>query len=73
MGEADAAIVYRTEASSHKLKVVAIPEKLNAQVRYPIGVLTRSAHTPQAVQFINYVLSADGRQILHSHGFLVSE
>ena len=73
MGEADAAIVYRTEASSHKLKVVAIPEKLNAQVRYHIGALTRSAHAPQAVQFINYVLSADGRQLLHSHGFLVSE
>jgi len=73
MGEADAAIVYRTEASSPRLKMVLIPKKMNAQVRYPIGALARSAHTSQARRFLDYVLSNEGQRILHSHDFLAAE
>lgn len=73
MGEADAAIIYRTEASSARLKMVPIPKNLNAQVRYPIGVLARSANASQAKRFVDYVLSEEGRRILYHHDFLGAE
>lgn len=73
MGEADAAIIYRTEASSARLKMVPIPKRLNAQVRYPIGVLARSANASQAKRFVDYVLSEEGRRILYRHDFLAAE
>ena len=70
MGEADAAIVYRSEAFSPRLTMIPIPEKLNARVRYPIGVLARSENPSQARTFIDYLLSTEGVQTLSSHHFL---
>lgn len=72
MGEADAAVVYRTDAaSSDRLRVVPIPEALNAPVSYPIGATVRGEHSLEAEQFVTFVLSAKGREILRRRGFLV--
>lgn len=74
MGEADAAIVYRTDAaSSDRVRVVPIPDALNVRASYPIGKMTRAAHSPEAQQFVDYVLSEAGRRVLREHGFVVEE
>ncbi len=71
LGEADAAIVYRTDAaSSQRVGVVPIPEGINVHASYPIGVLPGGAHGPEARAFIAYVVSPTGREILARHGFL---
>jgi len=74
MGEADAAVVYRTDAvSSERVRIVPIPEALDVRAAYPIGVLARSRHATEAAAFIDYVLSPPGRRVLGRHGFVTGE
>jgi molybdate transport system substrate-binding protein len=69
-GEVDAGFVYATDASTQAAKVrVALSLPVSPPVRYPIAVLTDSAHRPMAQDFVNFVVSADGQALLHSFGF----
>jgi len=70
LGEADAAIVYRTDVTpAVGVVVVPIPADLNVLASYRIGSLERSSEQELAGQFIAYVLSEEGRRILAEHGF----
>ncbi len=70
LGEADAAIVYRTDVTpANGVVVVPIPDDLNVLASYRIGTLDRSSEQELAGQFIAYVLSEEGRRILAEHGF----
>lgn len=70
LGEADAAIVYRTDAAaSDRVTVVEIPEPLGVRARYPIASITGSPRGPEAAAFIEHVRSEDGRRTLTQHGF----
>ncbi len=70
LGEADAAIVYRTDAAaSAKLRVVPIPSELNVSASYAIGVVARSPHAAMARRFIDYLLSPEGQKTLGQRGF----
>jgi len=71
LGEADAAIVYRTDASTakQKVEVIAIPSDLNVVAEYPIAVLTRATQPALADEFVRLVLSPAGREVLASFGF----
>ncbi len=72
IGEADAALVYRTDAgASGRVRSVEIPAELNARARYPIGVLTRSTREELARAFVEYTLSEEGREALSGRGFVV--
>lgn len=71
LAEADAAIVYRTDAAScRNVNTVNIPASLNVTAEYPIAQLQESAHPEHAVAFIRFVLSSEGQRILARHGFL---
>jgi molybdate transport system substrate-binding protein len=72
LGEADASIVYLTDAATagKKIRLVQIPDAVNAVVEYPIGVLARSPHLPLAKDFVATVVSDKGQAILKAHGFL---
>ncbi|HSU40988.1 MAG TPA: molybdate ABC transporter substrate-binding protein [Polyangiaceae bacterium] len=72
LGEADAGIVYRTDALAAKDKValVPIPAAHNVLAKYPVAV---AAHAPEADlgrAFVELLLSADGARILADNGFL---
>ena len=72
LGEADAAIVYRTDAvSSKRVRVIAIPAEVNVRAAYPMGVVANTRRPEQARQWISFVLSPQGKAILARHGFLV--
>ena len=74
MGEADAALVYSTDAaSSDRVRGLPIPKELNVRASYPIGALARSRHAAEAAQLIDYVLSPQGRQVLSRHGFVTQD
>jgi molybdate transport system substrate-binding protein len=71
LGEADAAIVYRTDALAARdaVEAVSIPSEVNALVEYPIAAL-RGAHEPaMARAFVDLVLSPGGRAVLSRFGF----
>ena len=41
----------------------------NSIARYPIAILNDSPHQAAAQSFVDFVLSADGQQILANYGF----
>jgi molybdate transport system substrate-binding protein len=68
LGEADAGIVYVTDAqSSKKVGVAAIfPSHLHEPIRYPIAACKNS---PTATQFIEYLRSVEMSRIFEQAGF----
>lgn len=70
-GQADAGVVYVTDAQSagDKVTAVAFPESAGAVNTYPIAVL-KQAHDPElARKFIDLVAGEPGRKILSAAGF----
>jgi molybdate transport system substrate-binding protein len=72
LGEADAAVVYRTDAQAarDKVDVIAIPADLNVQAEYPIAVVAASKHTSLARAWVQLVQSGEGQRRLTDQGFL---
>ena len=72
-GEADAGIVYVTDAlaNASKLDAVSIDKSINVSNNYPIAALTELSTAEQrATQtFIDFVLG-DGQKILNDYGFV---
>jgi len=72
LGEADAAIVYRTDAgSSDRVRIVEIPPEFNVIADYPIGVLRRTTVPATAEAWVSLLMSPEGRTVLARHGFIV--
>jgi len=71
-GNVDAAIIYATDAAtSQKVQVVSkIPADSQLPIRYPIAVVKQSQSQQQAQDFINFVTSSQGQQILQKYGFV---
>lgn len=70
LGEADAAIVYRTDVTpSSRVRVIPIPAVLNVRGDYHIGVIERSPHEALARRWVAFLESTEGRRILSEHGF----
>lgn len=72
LGEADAGIVYTTDAATETGKVgtIAIPDALNVIALYPIGAVKASKQAATAQAFIDYVLSPAGQATLAKYGFI---
>lgn len=70
LGEADAAIVYRTDAaSSKKLRVVQIPPKWNVRATYPIGLVANAPNEKAARVFLKFTRTEQTARILKEAGF----
>ena len=70
-GEADAGIVYTTDAvaAGDAVKEIAIPGTSQQTTTYPIATLEQSKQSDLATQFVDLVLSSQGQQVLHDAGF----
>jgi len=71
LGEADAGIVYKTDALTAKERIttIAIPDSVNVVASYPIAVLSGAPHADLAKAWIALVLSKEGQAILAAAGF----
>jgi molybdate transport system substrate-binding protein len=71
LGEADAGIVYVTDAKGAGGKVgqVTIPDAQNVIAVYPAAVLDGSKHAADARAFVGFLASATGQSILRAAGF----
>ncbi len=76
LGEADAGIAYATDVTpdvAGAVSAVAIPDRLNVVAKYPIAITSSAAEPNMARAFIEFVLSAQGQQVLQRHGFLPAQ
>jgi molybdate transport system substrate-binding protein len=70
LGEADAAIVYRTDAAAtNAVEAIPIPPELNVVAEYPIAPVASGRQPALAREFIDLVLSPAGQEILGRFGF----
>ncbi len=71
LGEADAGIVYATDARAEpSLLTVPIEDPFNVIASYPVAVLAEAPEPDLAQQFVDFVLSPRGQAVLASYGFL---
>lgn len=73
LGEADAGIVYASDAKAAGDRVarIAIPLQHNVVAMYPIAAIRSAKNLPVGRAFTEFVLSDTGRKILTDHGFIV--
>ncbi|WP_218038626.1 molybdate ABC transporter substrate-binding protein [Acrocarpospora pleiomorpha] len=71
LGEVDAALVYQTDviASAGKVTGIPFPEADQAINDYPIAALTKAPALDLAKQFVDLVLSQQGKDVLTKAGF----
>jgi molybdate transport system substrate-binding protein len=74
-GEADAGIVYSTDAATvpNDVKTIAIPQQYNVIASYPIATITSTKHLDVAAAFAQFVLSPRGQSILGKWGFMPAQ
>jgi molybdate transport system substrate-binding protein len=73
LGEAQAGIVYRSDALAAKgrVEMVTIPKPYNVVARYPMAVGVRAPHPVLARAWVDLVRSPEGRAVLSAAGFRV--
>ncbi|MFI6416208.1 molybdate ABC transporter substrate-binding protein [Streptomyces sp. NPDC050842] len=71
LGEADAGLVYKTDAASaaDKVDAVEIPDAQNAIAKYPAATLKDSENPEAAAAFVAWLSSPEGQKILQDAGF----
>ncbi|ANW20328.1 molybdate ABC transporter substrate-binding protein [Streptomyces clavuligerus] len=71
LGEADAGLVYRTDATAadDKVDAVTIPDAQNAIARYPAATLKESRNADAAAAFVSWLSGPQAQKILRDAGF----
>jgi molybdate transport system substrate-binding protein len=71
LGEADAAIVYRSDVAtaSDAVEGIVIPDERNVAAEYPIATVTGSSNPDAAAAFVAFVRSDAGQRSLADAGF----
>ena len=70
-GEADAGIVYVTDAmaAGDAAGMVEIPDDVNVVAEYPVATVAASQHPDVGEAFIDFLTGPEGQAILARHGF----
>lgn len=71
LGEADAGIVYQSDLHGvEEAAAIDIPDQWNVAATYPIVSLGDARQPELAAEFVDFVLSPTGQEILVKYGFL---
>lgn len=71
-GEVDAGLVYRTDALNRKDKVdIALVAEGHEPVSYPIAVALTGSNAAVGQEFLDFVLSPEGKAVLEKYGFSI--
>ncbi|GAA3857160.1 molybdate ABC transporter substrate-binding protein [Streptomyces sedi] len=72
LGEADAGLVYATDAAvaGDDVRTVPIPEEWNVLAAYPAAALNEAEHPDEAADFVSWLNGETARGLLADAGFL---
>jgi|GEM_PF-308640 len=72
LGEADAGIVYASDAVAAKGKVAttAIPAEYQPEIQYVLGIPKAASQAHEAMHFIHAILAPGGQEALQGQGFV---
>jgi molybdate transport system substrate-binding protein len=70
LGEADAAIVYRSDAAaSDRVQTITIPAPMTVHADYAIGALASSSRGRAVQRWLSFVVGDAAREVFTRHGF----
>jgi molybdate transport system substrate-binding protein len=70
LGEADAAVVYRTDLTRARTAVgISIPSEVNVEAEYRAGILSDAPNLILAQRWMTFLNGPDAQDILEHHGF----
>ncbi|MGW5863509.1 molybdate ABC transporter substrate-binding protein [Streptomyces sp. NPDC055239] len=71
LGEADAGLVYKTDAATatEKVDAIKIPDSENAIAEYPAATLKSSKHAEASAAFVKWLSTPAAQKILQDAGF----
>jgi molybdate transport system substrate-binding protein len=71
LGEADAGIVYATDAESAngRVRTTPIPESFQPRIEYLMAVMKSSKIAPDAMSFVRATLAPEGQRAIKDRGF----
>ena len=67
-GQLDVGFFYSTETSDAKIPSISLPEEIALKARYTVTILRDAPNPSGAEKFVNFLLGADGRDLLTQHG-----
>ena len=73
LGEADVGLCYAsdvTPAIRPQVRVINLPDDVNVIADYPIAVIRGSRQRPLSREFVDFVMSPQGQQLLVRHGLI---
>jgi len=76
LGEADVGFAYVsdvTEELASKVDKIDIPDEYNIIAEYPMGILLESKYPAESREFMNLVMSDEGKAVLEKYGFVPVE
>ena len=76
LGEADVGFAYVsdiTEDLASKVDKIDIPDEYNIIAEYPMGILLESKYPAESQEFMNLVMSDEGKAVMEKYGFVPVE
>jgi molybdate/tungstate transport system substrate-binding protein len=70
-GQLDVGFFYSTETSDAKIPSISLPEEIALKARYTVTILRDAPNPSGAEKFVNFLLGADGRDLLTQHGLAI--
>ncbi|MBW9222025.1 molybdate ABC transporter substrate-binding protein [Methanothermococcus sp. SCGC AD-155-C09] len=70
--EVDAGFIYKPDAimEGDKVKIIEIPKEINVFPEYSIAVLRDSDNKKEGEEFIKFIVSKEGQEILKKYGYI---
>jgi molybdate transport system substrate-binding protein len=71
LGEADAGIVYTTDAAiaTDEVRLIEIPEQYNVVAQYPMAAVKEAKNSAGAKAWVDFILGTDGQALMAKYGF----
>jgi molybdate/tungstate transport system substrate-binding protein len=72
-GQIDVGFFYSTETADLEIAAIPLPKEVSLSAHYTLTVLTGAPDADGAAKFVDFLLSAPGQAIMHTHGLTLTK